>query len=318
MAHITLHMRPADEPIGWDEFCRDYGPYSVALDGYVASGPCFDETGPRINLDHHTDVDRLATRATCAQVFMVLCQGLYSCFRDDDGPRAEVYVNDCDEDVCLSWFLMKHAAETDNAMNPLLCRLVGMVDVLDTTGGAYPFPLDLPLLEELAWVFEPYRRFRISGKLDLRRADSFRAVVQAAEARILEHIHGRGQRLSLDTRYRRLGGGADWALIEEVGAQARTGVFADGIHAYVSARPRSDGRWTYTVGRMSVFIPFDVPAILRALNEAEGYDGDSWGGSNIIGGSPRIQGSALPPREVERIVNRVGTRRSKAAGATPA
>jgi hypothetical protein len=305
MSLINLHVRPGDLPLSWKDFCSHFGPYSVALDGYVVAGPRFDATGPRINLDHHTDVDRLATRATCAQVFMVLCQGLYECFRDENGPRAEAFVNDCDEDVCMSWFLLKHAAQPHSVMNPFLCRLVGIVDVLDTTGGGYPFPLDLPVLEELAWVFEPYRRFRQSGELALRQAPAFTRVIEAAEERILKHITGQGGRIPVDPRYRRLGGGTNWALIEEVGAQARTGLLADGIRAYVAVRQRPDGRWTYTVGRMSVFIPFDVPAILRRLNEVEGLTADSWGGSNTIGGSPRIHGSALPPQVVEKVVEEV-------------
>lgn len=305
MSNIKLCMRPKDRPLSWEEFCQRSGPYSMALDGYVVAGPRFDETGPRINLDHHTEVDRLATRATCAQVFLALCQGLYSCFRDENGPRAEVYVNDCDEDVCMSWFLLKYAAEPDHVMNPLLCRLVGMVDVLDTTGGAYPFPPDLPVLEELAWIFEPYRQFRLSGELARREPEAFSRVVEAVEQRIDTHVQGDGKRLPLDTRYNRLGGGSQWALIQELGAQARTGLLADGIQAYVAVNRRLDGRWNYTVGRMSTFIPFDVPAILRKLNEVEGSNGDSWGGSNTIGGSPRIHGSRLPPDEVARVVNEV-------------
>jgi hypothetical protein len=183
-----------------------------------------------------------------------------------------------------------------------------MVDVLDTTAGAYPFPVSLFALQELAWVFAPYRRFRNSGGLDCREPEAFAGVLKEVGWRIARHISGHGLSLPLDLRYERIGGGPGWALIREVGAQARTGVFADGNRAYVAVRNRPDGRWVYVVGRMSPFVPFDVPEILRVLNDAEGSDTECWGGSNIIGGSPRVQGSKLSPDEVESIINKLSRR----------
>lgn len=301
---ITLEMRPTDPPMGWDEFRQKAGRFSIALDGFVGTGPRFDGSGPWLNLNHHEEVDRLATRATCGQVLMALRQGLFSCFRDESGPRATVWVNDCDEDVCLSWFLLKHGHLAEHAMNPSLDRLVSMEDTLDATAGAYPYPADLPVLRELAWMFEPYRAFRTSGEIDRKIASDYVRVVTDVELRILAHIAGKGQSIALDTRHERIGGGKGWAMIREDGAQGRTGAFADGIRAYVAVRERKDGRWTYTVGRMSPFVPFDVPAILAALDTAEALPGhDRWGGGNTIGGSPRIAGSRLPPTEITRLID---------------
>jgi hypothetical protein len=226
---IELEMRPRDPPQGWEEFCRAAPPFAIALDGYVSDGPRFDPQGPRVNFNHHENVSRLETRATCGQVLMALRQGLYRCFRDPAGPRAHVFVNDCDEDVCTSWFLLRHPHLSEQTVNPLLNRLVAMEEVLDATAGAYPFPADLPSLAELAWVFEPYRRFRLSGELDRKEPAAYAAVVTDVELRIERHLTGRGQQLPLDPRYQRLGGGTEWALIREQGAQARTGVFADRI-----------------------------------------------------------------------------------------
>src|SRR4029077_6310482 len=106
MSTISLSMRPEATPFEWEEFCATHGPYTIGLDGYVAAGSRFDPSGPRLNLDHHTEVDRLAARATCAQTLLTIRQGLFECFRDEEGPRAEVCVNHCDEDVCTSWFLL--------------------------------------------------------------------------------------------------------------------------------------------------------------------------------------------------------------------
>jgi hypothetical protein len=304
MSSISLCMRPKAAPFEWEEFCATHDPYGIALDGYVAAGPRFDPAGPHLNLDHHADVDRLATRATCAQALLAIRQGLFECFRDGCGPRAQVCVNDCDEDICTTWFLLTHADLAAPGKAPRLDKLVSLVDVLDTTAGAYPLPADLSSLKELAWVFAPYLSFRRSGELDRREPDGHRGVVAEVSSRIERHLSDRGGTFPLDGRYERRGGGPGWTLIREIGAQARLGAIADGIRAYVAVRERPDGRWAYVVGRMSPFAPFDVPSILHSLNEAEGPGRDAWGGSNLVGGSPRVRGSTLPPDEVERIINK--------------
>lgn len=123
-------------------------------------------------------------------------------------------------------------------------------------------------------------------------------------SRIRRHIRGRGGSSPLDGRYELWGGGPGWSLIREVGTQARIRATTDGIRAYVSFRERSDGCWCYVVGRMSPFVPFDVPALLGSLNEAEEAVKDCWGGNNLVGVSPRIRGSRLPPDAVEGLINK--------------
>jgi hypothetical protein len=51
---------------------------------------------------------------------------------------------------------------------------------------------------------------------------------------------------------------------------------------------------------------FPVERIYDALNESEGLTSqdDCWGGSTIIGGSPRKTGSRLRPKEVQEVINR--------------
>jgi hypothetical protein len=303
MSNISLTMRPDTTPPAWPEFCATHAPYTIALDGYVASRSRFDPTGPRLNLDHHTDVDRMATRATSAQALLAIRQGLFEYFRDEAGPRAEVCVNHCDEDVCTSWFVLAHAHLAAHHKCPPLNRLVGVVDMLDTTAGAHPLPPNLGLLKELAWVFAPYHSFRRSDEFYLRRPEAYRGIVDEVASRIEHHLAGRGSSFPLDGRYERLGGGPGWALIREIGAQARLAAVADSIYAYVAVRERPDGRWAYVLGRTSPFVPFDVSALLHTLNEVEGNPKARWGGSNLVGGSPRVLGSKLSPSEVERLIN---------------
>ena len=302
---VKLCMDPQTPPLTWEEFCKRSSSFSISLDGYVKESPKFDPSGPRVNFNHHEGVSRLEMRATCGQVLMAIRQGLFDCFRDKNGVRADVYVNDCDEDVCTAWFLLKHPHLVIGSTHTLLNRLVSMEDALDTTAGAYPYPKDLPALRELAWVFEPYRRIRLNGDLERKDAKLFEGVVTDVEHRISAHIVGKGSEIPVDMRYERIGGGNGWTMIREIGAQGRTGAFADGIRAYVAVRERPSGGYAYTVGRMSPFIPFDVPKILQRLSDFEDQMTEQWGGGDMIGGSPRVAGTKLLPKEVERIVNEV-------------
>lgn len=300
---IEIIMRPVDEPLSWEAFCKASPPFSIAVDGYVGEGPRYDPVGPRLNLNHHEGVDRLATRATCAQALIKVRMGLFERFRTVDGPRALLFCNDCDEDVTTSCFVLAHNDLSRSTANPALNRLVGLVDALDTTAGAYPYVPDMRALQELAWIFQPYRKFRVSGGLDRRRDDEFEGVATDVMHRMMEYVTGRGQRIPLDTRYTRIGGGPGWTMIHELGENGRVGAFGDGIKAYVVVRDRGGGRYTYTVGRVSGFIPFPVPELLAALDAAEGDPERHWGGGDTIGGSPRATGSRLAPSEVEKLIN---------------
>ena len=301
----TAGVGPGDSgaSCSWDYFRNTYLKYGIALDGFVHEGPAFDPKKVMVNFNHHELVDRLATRATCAQVLLSIRQGMFSRFRDK-GPEANVYVNDCDEDVCTSWFLINNHHLVEGTMNPMINRLVAMEDALDATAGAYPFPADLPALKELAWVFEPYRQFRSNGGLDKRDSLNYASVITDVENRILQHVTGRGKSVDhLDHRYDLIGGGNGWAMVKEIGPYARTAMFADGIKAYVSVRERPDGRYTYTIGKLSPFIPFDLLRITDVLNQSDDVtDNDKWGGGNNIMGSPRSRGSKMKPDDISYVI----------------
>lgn len=305
---IELRMKPNDPVMSWDEFRASRPPFSIAIDGYVGAGPCFDTTGPWLNLNHHEGVERLATRATCEQALVYVRQELFKRFTRNNEPTAIVWANDCDQDVCLAWFVFKYHYLAQSTMNLMLNRLVGIEGLLDTTAGAYPFPADLPAFREIAWVFEPYTHFRVSGGIDRRNENEFVDVATNVEQRILAHIAGRGGAIALDLRYDTLRRGTGWVMVSEVGANARTGMFADGVRAYVSVRDRGQGRWSYTVGRMSQFVPFDIPRIFSELTRAElARGGHPFGCGNTIGGSDRALGSVQNPDEVFAIVEQAAT-----------
>ena len=300
---LNLFIEPNAPPCSWEEFCRKKPAFAIALDGYVNEPPRFDIAAPRINFNHHEEVDRLATRSTCAQVLIAIRQGLFDRFQDGGKPKADIYANDCDEDICLSWFLFKNYGLVENALPPAINRLVVIEDLMDATAGAYPLPITLSTLRELAWIFEPYRKFRVSGGLERKDQSEYLGIINDVFSRIDRHMNNAGESIALDIRYKKIGGGSCWSMIQETGSHARTGAYNDGIRAYVSVRKFSEKHWVYTVGKMSPFVSFDITKIIGLLNKAEGNRDDKWGGANTIGGSPRVKGSRLSPEAVEKIIN---------------
>jgi hypothetical protein len=299
---VELCLMPGAEPISWAEFRRTHPPYSIALDGYVRGASQFDPRGPWLNFDHHADVDRLSSRATCSQVLLAVRQGLFEPGSLLHRQHLRVFVNDCDEDVCLSWYLVNNAERLLRWNHSHIDRLVQAVDVLDTTAGACLQPIDENLLREIAWIFEPYRTARLRGSLDTTQDVTHRGIVDAVYRRIDAHLSGSGGVSLLDLRYERILSGTGWTMVREIGAQARLGMVRDGIRAFISVRGRGDRRWTYAIGRTSPFVSFDVAGIVAALNRVEPPGQGQWGGGNLIAGSPRKRGSALPPAKVAAVV----------------
>ena len=302
---VELFIESETPPMSWQEFKDGYPARSIALDGFVADGPKYDSQGPYLNANHHENVDRLATLSTAQQILMYIRMGLDQAFTLDGAFEARVYVNDCDQDICASWYLLDNIDEAKAVSNPALNRFVSVAGILDATAGSYPYAPDMKLLEELAWVFEPYRVFRATGRMALKDNFEYRSVIDEVSQRIGDHLLGRGATAKIDTRYKLFGGGEKWKMLSEICLDGKIGAFNDGIDAYVVVQGLPNDRWRYTVGKRSDFIPFDLGRIFDALNEAENNKKESWGGATTIGGSPRYSGSRLRPEEVEDIINSV-------------
>ncbi len=297
-----LIVDTSKEPLTWDQFIQSVKPYAIALDGYVFGAPKFheDKSGPYINFNHHEEVDRLGTRATCAQVLMAIRQGLFKKFNKN----TSVYVNDCDQDVCLSWFIIRNNWLAENTTNPRLNRLVHISDLMDTCAGTYPFHEDMPILKEISWIYEPYTKFRLSGQLFKKNADEYESIICDVGNRIMKHVVGEGEEIELDTRVDVLSIGKNgaYAIIKEIGKDSRSSLPTQKINAFVSVLDNTPGKYRYTIGKTSMFYSFDIPKILGRLNEVEGGN-DKWGGSNTVGGSPRVTGSKLSPEQVKQIID---------------
>ena len=306
MIHLTAEPRKI---LTWEEFCKSSPPYSIALDGYVRGPYRFqstEEVGPRVNFNHHEDVDRLSTLCTAAQVHINIKSGFFEAFSRRGIPRANIYVNDPDQDVSTAvWLLRNHERISGERSEPRIEMLVNILNRLDVTGGCYPINPTNRVLREFDWVFEPYTSVRMAGKLPQLNGKEMEGIIDAVSKRIDDYTLGRGEELPVDTTYELLGGGAGWKLVKETGYRARLKIVADGIRAFVSViNQRADGNWTYTLAKQSQYMPFPIEQLYAHLNDVEEMDPKTgWGGSNIIGGSPREKGSALSPQELEKVIN---------------
>jgi hypothetical protein len=318
---IHVIMQSKQQFASFEAFCASAPPFSIALDGIVNDGPKFDKTGPRINIDHHTGVARLATRCTAAQVEMKIAQGLLKAYEQEGVAKAIIFVNDCDEDVCLSLFLLKYAHIPAIIRHPSTARLIEITDKLDTTGGMYHFSPQSKELRDQSWVMDPYKHFMIRGGTAKQytsqeeRNHAYLQVIDEVENRIIRYLTGNAKKaleeFIVDTSFNIVYRDSDssWALVDTLGAQGRTGMAFASIPAYVYLKyaDGANNRYQYSIGRASEFITyFNIPELYTILNQAEGdsvHEKNKWGGSSIIGGSPP-EGSTLSPQEIIAIIQK--------------
>jgi hypothetical protein len=304
---INLNIEPNQSPILWKDFKKKYPEFSMAIDGYVSDQSDYDSKRHIANFNHHEDCNRLFTMSTCAQVLKAMRMGLLNNFRDEKNEIIiNLYANDCDEDICLTYFLIKNSYMVESTISPILNKLVSVEDMLDSTSGAYPFPKDSPILREMAWIFDPYYRARYNGLLNSKSSDIYKGIIIDVENRIMAYATGNKQQLPLETKYEIIGGGKGWKLVEEQGIHCRTAMRSDGISSFISVKKRDDSTYNYVIGKTSPFIEtFDINIIYKELNKIENCTNDKWGGSDIIGGSPRVNGSKIKPEEIEKIINSI-------------
>lgn len=300
---IKLIVEPRKQ-YTWSEFKKEKPAFSIALDGIVNDAVKRDPNGPYANFDHHSKIDRMSTRSTCAQIQMEINMGLYNTFRVDGIPTVNIYVNDCDEDTCLAVWLLKNP---DDVNETIINLLIDFEDKLDCTAGSYPISNEA-MRRKIAWIFQPYHLARHTGALQEMGSEEMISIIDNVCARITAYKNGAGEELGLEGQYEIIGGGNGWSFVKENGPASRAAMFADGIQAFVCLIQEQRGRYDYVIGRRSVWIQFDNEEIYEMLNlkEKDIVDkNNKWGGSNTIGGSPRKTGSKIKPKEMEKIITEI-------------
>jgi hypothetical protein len=211
-----------------------------------------------------------------------------------------------DQDVCLSYWLLKNSEKLEGLrFENILFQLILFEDILDASAGAYPINPDNPQIRRQAWIYEPYTQARTDGSIYSMSKKEMEDILRSVCGRIDAAIRGQSGEIELDTRFEKIGGGPGWQLILEEGPYARTKLFSENIKAYVALVENRENAYAYTIGKMSPFVMFPLERIYEALNKTEGLSSQEncWGGSAIIGGSPRKTGSRLSPEKVEKVIN---------------
>lgn len=293
----------------WNQFIKESPPYSIALDGYVSGAPKYQPEGPRLNLNHHEDVDRYSTLCTSMQAYLKLKLGLFEKFSVNNQPRANIYVNDPDQDSSLAAFILTAPEISLNIKNQKkIEELLHYEQIMDITGGMFPLDMKSKIMRQMAWIFEPYDSARISGKLYSMNADEMKNLMQNIFSRIKNHLDGKSRELELDNSYAILYGkhGDNFVLVKENSAYSRAKMIRDGIKSFALLVKENENKtYKYTLGKISDFIPLSLTEIYDFLNKLENIkpdDADRWGGSSTIGGSPRIKGSRIPSEKLFELI----------------
>ena len=304
-----------------EDFIRDYPGYSVALDGLVYGEPFFESTkrGPYKNFNHHEEVDRMGTRSTCSQVYIALKQQFIQKYTKENEVIINIYYNDPDQDTLLAdWLLHNHEQITKKNGNYLINRLADMEDKLDVTLGTYLLDLEnqeiYNTIKKMAWVFEPYTKSRIDGKIDTtdytllkKNMEDIRLEVHR---RITAHVNKSENAIDIDRRYNIIDKGKKWIMIKEIGTHARINIFDDNkIDTFISYRKRENNKYVYSI----IFTPyseFPRERFCNMLNNIENttkIDGWSGGSSNIS--SSRKMGSNIDPKELAELLKKTYDRK---------
>lgn len=289
----------------WDTFCKETPEWSIALDGYVEWAPNFNNRTYHTNFNHHEWVNRIATRSTSWQILIAIKQWFSEILRNHN---SQVYVNDSDQDVCLStWLLWNHERLEWQKSEPILNRLIQITDILDVTSWTYPISTNAEIVQEMAWIFDPHVQARVSGILTNIDSSGMEEIIQHVGERISQHTLGRGEKLELDTKYEIIWWGKNWKMLIEEWFYARSALTSSWIYAFVSVKELWNWKYLYSLGKISPFVSFPIQELFRVLNEAEWIsesNQNKWWWSDTIGGSPRDGGSNLSPEKLEEIINK--------------
>jgi len=289
---LSFHVNP-DRLLSTHEFADAPAP-AAAIEAVAGTPDSFDR---KVNFDHHFDVLRPFCDCAAKQVLVATEAGLWS-FLTSGGYAGQlhVYLARVDEDVALAVALL---GQPELVANPAVRRLVQLEDALDRSGGVGCGDASRDELGRIAWINEPYHRRR--GRGGLSGSGEALVVVSEIVDRVGALADGCSSTLPLVGDFDVVLRSGRVAVVTERGPYARLGYRRAGIDVYMAVRVE-DGRKVVTVGLTSVFVPLDLGAVYARLNLLEGArDGEGWGGSSHIGGSP-FTGTSLDIEDIFAVV----------------
>lgn len=299
---------------------RRYPARTIFLDGVFTGAPFYDNARKQYSLDHHAGCVRSFTLATCEQAAVMLIQGLPL----HDGTWV-LFINALDLDAVLAaWLLMNHAEvlRDDATLLREVMPLIRVEGIIDTHGLDRDVLTALPRAaydlqkQRLDSLLEQWRGSNgdrsdtsLSGTLCLLEAVDRMLMPASVLERLLEfeeidRAALQGGRIAVLCRSTR--------SIYDVEAHLKTRY--PGLLGVI-VLDKGDGQ--YSLQLVDRFMRRDLNALYDVLNRNDpaaqraSDGGNLWGGSAIIGGSPRSSGSRLNGREVLVLAARVfGPRRS--------
>ena len=303
---------------------RKSSPGTIYLDGVAQSEPFLDHEKQVYNLDHHEGCVRAFTLATCEQALIMCVKGLD--LRDREW---KIYAGEPDLDVILSvWIILNHqwVNDRDAIRRRSLIALVRLEGIIDSLGLELRELSGLPddLQTRLMKVID---RLRVE-EIELKKNGTW------AETDYPEYVMRMLRQL--DQYLLKLEALDDFQGIEELSRIELTNnriavVVASELGIY-ELEPRLNkqygnrlgwvvlqrGENDYTVRQMDLFMPANLIDLYRQLNYTDPnvkgrMDVGRWGGSADIGGSPKDQGTGLPPDQIlsacRDVVRKKGGRR---------
>jgi hypothetical protein len=316
LQHIALHVPPKRFQ-SWEHFVEAAPEYSIGLE-VMDEGP--GHRGHYVHFDHHSHVVREATMSAAMQAYLAVRQGrLMERWLRRQRP-VHVHVWNADQDVCLAAFILEHHNMLERSeVEPLLRWIVQYNNKIDVCGGLYPVNLDELVRNHFTWVFEPYRRQRMQGKVQGDEALITGTIGEVCD-RLLCLIRGTAGIAPITAEPEILYVSPyNFVIADEKGDPNSRLVLASQGHTNLISLicTRGTGRYTYSVIRGSPYDEdvFQVPRLIEAFQAAEDVPDRIWGGSNLAAGSDSEFGSSLPWTRLRDIAEAIVAEAWRRAGA---
>jgi hypothetical protein len=284
--------------------------HTIYLDGVVNSEPFLDLEKQIYNFDHHEGCLRPFTLSTCEQVLVMILKGL-----DLRGPDWSVFANDPDLDTILAiWLIFNHVRIQQKEFGALnrLCALVRLEGIIDSHGlemealsGFHPKTLlktkqminylraeEVDLKSKGIWT---QNDFLEHTALILHKVD--RIIYKADELTDFKDLKELSR---IDLGNSRIAVAVETKLGVYDLEPYLTRLYGESLGLVILRKEQG----TYTLRIMDPFMPGDLNAVYKILNFIDPAvrgrsEGNKWGGSSDIGGSPRGNGGTrLDPQEI--------------------
>ncbi|MBI5579043.1 MAG: hypothetical protein HY895_07810 [Deltaproteobacteria bacterium] len=291
---------------------RKSPPCTIYLDGVAQSEPFMDLEKQIYNFDHHEKCMRPFTLSTCEQVLVMILKRM-----DLRGRDWRVIANEPDLDTILAiWLILNHVRIQQKEFGGLnrLCALVRLEGIIDSHG------LEMTALSG----FQPKPLMNTKKMIDYLRADEVDLKSKGLwkETDFLEHtaliLHKVDRIIYKSEELDDVKDVKELARIElgnnriAVVVETQLGIYE--LEPYLDrlygeslglvVLKKEEG--AYTLRSWDPFMPGDLNAVYNILNFVDPAvrgraDGNKWGGSADIGGSPREGGGTkLAPLQIAK------------------